>query len=93
MEPLNDQDLDNLLRQWHAPLPPTSLERKIADARRKPWWHWFLRGTIPIPVPLALAAGAIAFMLWASHSSHQTAARSEFQPVKQLVPRIIRSSL
>jgi hypothetical protein len=93
MEPLNDQELDELLRQWQAHPAPASLDQRMAQAFRKPWWNWFLKGSIRIPVPVALAAAVVFVALWAGHASHQTAAHSEFQPVQRLVPRIIRSSL
>jgi hypothetical protein len=38
MEPLNDQELNNLLREWRAPSAPPSLEEKFfPGTRRGPW--------------------------------------------------------
>jgi hypothetical protein len=101
MEPLNDQELNNLLREWKAPPAPLSLEEKFFPrAHRGPWWRWLLRGSIRIPVPVAVAAAAILLLaVFLSVRNRPPAARpggevtlADFQPVKQLQPRIIRSA-
>ena len=101
MEPLNDKELNDLLRQWKAPAAPAALERKFFP---KPeglsWWRWLWSGSIRVPVPVGLAVLAIllAAMMFGL-SRRETAFRppdkvtlADFQPVKQLQPRIIRSS-
>ena len=48
MEPLNDNELRDLLRQWEAPAAPQHLERRIfGEPRKKPWYRWLLTGSIP----------------------------------------------
>ena len=101
MEPLNDQELNNLLREWRAPSAPPSLEEKFFPrGHRGPWWRWLLRGSIRIPVPVAAAAAAILLLavflsVWNRPPAGGPGGEvrlADFQPVKQLQPRIIRSS-
>jgi hypothetical protein len=99
MEPLNDQELDELLKQWPGRPAPETLAVRIRRARRGPWWHWLLTGTIRVPVPLAFALGSalIAMLVFVALRSPQREAIRQpqgavFQPVKRLEPRIIRSS-
>ena len=79
MEPLNENELNQLLRKWEAPAAPATLTsrvlgkperflrlRAIALARR-PWWRWLLTGTVRIPVPVAVAVAAVV-VLWIYHS-------------------------
>ena len=100
MEPLNDDELDHLLRQWKAPAAPPSLEEKFFPrGERLPWWRWLWSGTIPIPVPVGLVAAAIlvaAVLFGISNYPPrrpvQSVTLADFQPVKQLQPRIIRNA-
>jgi hypothetical protein len=93
MEPLDDPELDALLRQWQAPAVPDSLARRIRVARRGSWWKWLLTGSIRIPVPVAvLLACILLVMLAMKNEVARQPKHSEFQPVKRLEPRIIRSS-
>jgi len=97
MEPLNDRELDELLKQWPAPLAPETLAKRIGRRQRGPWWRWLLTGSIRVPVPLALALGGALMLLFigvrgpAKNFARQSPP-SVFQPVKRLEPRIIRSS-
>ena len=54
MEPLDDRELDTLLRQWQAPGAPPGLAEKVL-LRPASWWNWFATGTIRIPVPVGIA--------------------------------------
>ncbi len=99
MEPLNDQELDEFLKQWPAPSVPQTLVERIRQARRRPWWKWLMTGTIRVPVPLALALGGMflaTLVLFTfrnpARNSIQQPQHAVFQPVKRLEPRIIRSS-
>lgn len=96
MEPLNDDELNRILREWKAPAPP-SLREKIAP--QQPWWRWLLTGSVRVPVPVGIAALAAlaAALYWSSvkpaeipPNSPQTLA--DFEPVKKLEPKIVRSS-
>jgi hypothetical protein len=97
MQPIDDHELNALLKQWEAPPAPASLQPPRED--RLPLWRWLLTGSIRIPVPAGLAAmlilavsvyWAIAARQVASHPVG-TVTLADFEPVKQLQPRIIRS--
>jgi hypothetical protein len=101
MEPLNDNELNDLLRQWKAPGAPSSLVGKFfPKPELLPWWRWLFAGSIRVPVPMGLAAMVIlALSVFFGVSDRQRAVRpagavtlADFQPVKQLQPRIIRST-
>lgn len=101
MEPLNDNELNDLLRQWKAPAAPASLAEKFFPKPAPlPWWRWLLAGSIRVPVPLGLAALVVLVLsVVFGVSNRQPAIRpagavtlADFQPVKQLQPRIIRSA-
>jgi hypothetical protein len=94
MEPLNDEELNKMLRQWQAPAAPPSLQARVLGVRQ-PWWRWLLTGSIRIPVPLGFAAAVlivwILSLTWGPpRPSVQEVTASNFQPVKELKPRIIR---
>jgi hypothetical protein len=101
MEPLNDRELNDLLRQWDAPGAPRSLEARILPGRRA-WWQWLFTGTIRVPVPVGIAA-IVLFALWMYSSSPPLEPREEpvsggvsladFQPVEQLEPQILDESI
>lgn len=99
MEPLDDKELDALLRKWEAPPAPASLRAKVVPPSQ--WWQWLTRGTIRVPVPagIALILALAAFLYFfrtpaAEQPTPIQAAKSvslaDFQPVKQLEPRVIR---
>ncbi|MBZ5632895.1 MAG: hypothetical protein LAO55_07170 [Acidobacteriia bacterium] len=103
MEPLDDRqleddrELDRMLQQWQAPGAPPSLSAKVLPPRDS-WWRWMLTGSIRIPVPLGIALlVALAVFFYFRPLKHPEAVQSskpvslaDFQPVKQLEPRIIR---
>jgi len=97
MEPLDDQELEGLLRQWQAPVAPPSLTAKVLP-RRASWWSWLATGSIRVPVPVGIAAvlAVAAFLYFFRTTERPTVARpaksvslADFQPVKQLEPRVI----
>jgi len=100
MEPLNEQELNELLQQWQAPGAPPSLARKVL-LRRSSWWRWMVTGSIRIPVPLGIAVllAVAVFVYFRTTDRPRTAqpaksvSLADFQPVKQREPRIIRSGL
>lgn len=92
MEPLNDDELNRLLRRWEAPQAPASLGAGLPGHSR---WHWLLKGSIRIPVPLVAAAMLLLLVLSVvSRLRVQETAGpinfAEFQPVEELKPRILR---
>ena len=101
MEPLNDKELKDLLRQWKPPDAPASLaQRFFPNAMRPSRWSWLLSGSIRVPVPVGLVAAAIIIAsVVFGISNRQPANRpggaatlAGFQPVHQLQLRVIRSS-
>lgn len=96
MEPLNDNELNQLLRKWEAPAAPPTLKHRVLPARAS-WWNWLLRGTVRVPVPVALAA-ALFLAIWMYESrpaapsrvvQPSTVSLSDFQPVPQLEPTLV----
>ena len=100
MEPLDDRELDKLLRQWQAPGAPPTLHAKVLP-RPSQWWRWLATGTIRIPVPVGIAillavAALLYFRTYLPTAERPTAIQpaksvslADFQPVKQLEPRVI----
>ena len=66
MEPLNENELNQLLRKWEAPSAPPGLRQRILPPR-KSRLSWLLKGSIRIPVPAAIAAAAL-IALWIHYS-------------------------
>jgi|SRR5579862_3919874 len=98
MEPLNDKELSSLLQQWKAPPAPAGLSEKFfPGGGTLPWWRRLWRGSIRVPVPLGVVLIALLTLsAWfgLSHRSPvppRAVSLADFQPVKQLQPRIIRS--
>lgn len=99
MEPLNDDELRHVLREWSAPAAPAYLEHRIFGAR--PWRRWFLTGSIRVPVPVfLLAIVMLSAWLYVAPRKPQPQAVSanevrfsDFQPLPELKPRIIRGNL
>ena len=95
MEPLDDRELDRILQQWQAPGAPPSLSAKVLPPSQ--WWQWLTKGTIRVPVPvgIALLLAIAAFLYFrvpekpVATQPARSVSLSDFQPVKQLEPRII----
>ena len=51
MEPNDDPQLRNLLREWPTPGIPRSLEERVLRPHRS-WSSFLLRGSIRVPVPV-----------------------------------------
>ena len=99
MEPLNENELRDLLRQWKAPAAPPHLERRIFGGQGgRPWYRWLLTGSIRVPVPalvlLTVMISAWMYVLLRNGQAPLVSARevklSDFRPVSELKPRIIR---
>jgi hypothetical protein len=99
MQPLNDDELRGLLRQWKAPSAPPSIEKSVLAAAEPSaigrFFRWIAAGSIRVPVPVGIGA-VILLLVLAFQASRQPKPPetnfSQFQPVKELKPRIIRSS-
>jgi hypothetical protein len=94
MPALNDDELDALLSQWHAPPPPPSLARSILQQRpRNPLIRlWRSHIQIPTPVALAAAVALAALLFWPPPPKPQSAnSLAGFEPIQQPKVRIIRS--
>jgi hypothetical protein len=96
MEPLDEDELNQLLRKWEAPEAPPTLRPRVFPARRS-WWSWWWTGTIRVPVPAAIAA-ALLIALWIHYSRPANPARvgepgsvslADFRPVPQLEPVLV----
>ncbi len=99
MEPLNENELHDLLHQWEAPAAPPHLERRIfGEPLKQPRYRWLLTGSIRLPVPvfvlLLLVLSALTYVLPRGRRPPPAAVPevrlSDFQPVAELKPRIIR---
>jgi hypothetical protein len=97
MEPLNENELNQLLRKWEAPDAPPTLTPRVFVEQKTSWWQWLLTGTVRIPVPVALAAAAV-IALWIYHSRPAapprvaqpgTVSLADFKPVRQLEPVVV----
>jgi hypothetical protein len=100
MEPLNDGELQQLLRTWKAPAAPPTLEERVFSSPKSGWkwlWKWLWTGTFRVPVPLAVAA-ALLLALWIHYSKASnpppvtqpgTVSLADFKPVRQLQPVVV----
>ena len=96
MEPLDDNELNQLLRKWEAPSAPPTLRQRIFP-QQKSWLSWLLTGSIRIPIPAAIAAAAlIALWIHYSHPANPPRASepgsvslADFRPVRQLEPVLV----
>ncbi len=77
MEPDDDPQLHQLLRQWEAPNAPPSLDDRVLGGRIS-WWRFLLTGQIRVPVPLGLAmvAALIAMGVFLARDRQRAAAPS-----------------
>jgi len=67
MEPLDDRELDGMLREWNVPGAPSGLRAAVFGTPR-PWWSRFWTLSIRVPLPVAcalvLVLAAVAFAAW-----------------------------
>ena len=55
MEPLDDDDLKQLVPTWKAPEAPAQLHARVFGTRPLSWWSWLFTGAIRVPVPACAA--------------------------------------
>ncbi len=71
-QPLTEEQLSVLLRKWDVSAPARLEDRVFATRRQPPgsrmkWWRFLLRGSIPVPVPVACCLLlVVALVLWRS---------------------------
>jgi hypothetical protein len=96
MEPLNENELNQLLRKWEAPSAPPTLRQRVLRPQ-KSRLAWLLTGSIRIPVPAAIAVAAL-IALWIHYSHPANPPRvsdpgsvslADFRPVHQLEPVLV----
>lgn len=102
MTPLNDDEIQQLLKQWSAPPPPPALWSRIEQQRRLHRnWRWLLTGSVQLPVPVGLLLVAalvlLSIGLWRTRPAPVEAPTATggfggFQAVNQLQPIVIRSN-
>jgi len=96
MEPDDDRDLSNLLREWRISSVPRSLDERVSRAGR-PWWRVMLTGSIRVPIPVAAAMAAVLLMAgaWLKPRPPVVAPAGinleQFRPVSDLNVRVIRN--
>ncbi len=97
MKPLNDDELRDLLEQWRVPPAPPSLRREFSVEKKPGRWRWL---TAEIRVPAPVGALTLVALVVLAILAFRPAPRSpapieldiaDFQPVKSLNPRIVRS--
>jgi hypothetical protein len=79
-----DKDLSSLLKHWHAPVIPPSLDTRIAASFHQrvmtpPFWKRLLTARIPVPVPAAVLVMLLlsATSFWALHATQRISSRIE----------------
>ena len=61
MEPLNDDELQQLIPSWKAPGTPDGMHSRIFGTRRSRW-AWLMTGAVRVPVPVC--AAIVLVLLW-----------------------------
>jgi len=70
MEPLDDKDLNQLLRKWEAPDAPATMRVAGKRSRQSPWnWIWSGRIHVPVPIGAAIVFGALAIWIYSNRTS------------------------
>jgi hypothetical protein len=99
MEPGNDPQLKDLLREWQIPNAPEALEQRVFGQPR-PWWRILMSLRVRVPLPVAIAFSVA--LVWlavvvvrnrvpALESVGTTHDLRGFQPVNSVSVRIERS--
>jgi hypothetical protein len=101
MEPFEDRELSEILREWEAPGAPATLRERVLPARQT-LWRWMVTGTVRVPVPAAAALLLLALWLYADRSVRApvtesqpgtepgpVASLADFRPVDRVELRIV----
>jgi hypothetical protein len=103
VEPEDDPQLRDLLREWEVPGTPLSLNERILR-RRQVWWRFLIIGSIRIPVPVGVVVAIVIVGLTAAvvQDHHKMPPKPDatagnlslkgFRPVENAKVRIIRGA-
>ena len=98
MEPLNDDELQQLIPSWKAPGTPDGVQARVFGPRRSRW-AWLMTGVVRVPVPVC--AAVVLALLWlvsarvsstvpAGSSDRQTVVwLADFQPPAEVEVRVV----
>ena len=98
MEPLNDDELQQMIPSWKAPGTPDGVHARVFGPRRSRW-AWLMTGVVRVPVPVC--AAVILALLWlvsarvsgtvpAGSSDRQTVVwLADFQPPAEVEVRVV----
>src|SRR5262245_23221284 len=95
MEPLDENELKQLLRKWTAPSAPPTLEQRVLPQKGSSW-KWLWSGSVRVPVPVAIAlAVVVVFWIYYSRPANVpaqpgTVSLADFKPVQQLEPVLVQ---
>lgn len=69
MEPLDDKELNQLLRKWDAPAAPANMRIPASPPSQSPWrWLWAGRIHVPVPAGAAIVFGVLAFWIYSNRA-------------------------
>lgn len=88
---MTDEELQSMLRTWHAPPAPATLRARVFRHRRS-ILGWLLSGEIRVPVPVALAVLCLLFFVAYRAVRPHAASLSDFEHVQQWQPRLVRTT-
>lgn len=97
MEPTDERQLRNLLREWKVEDAPASLDRRVLPTR-KAWWSLLITGSLRVPVPVGLAVVVLLVGMGAAlvrerrgpaPASASTFNLVDFRPAENLNVRIL----
>jgi hypothetical protein len=103
VQPEDDPQLRDLLREWEVPGAPLSLNERILG-RRQAWWRFLITGSIRIPVPVSVLVAIVVVGLAAAvvqdhrkvppkaDATAGNVSLKGFRPVKNAKVRIIRGA-
>jgi hypothetical protein len=96
MDPIDDQKLSELLKEWQVTNAPTSLDARVLGPRRR-WWSFLLTGSVRVPVPVMAAIAAILVVMAVALVRQRPASPhsprinlADFRPMPDLNVRVIR---
>jgi hypothetical protein len=96
MEPLNEHELQTLLRAWEAPAAPERLQPPLP---RRPWYSalWATSVRIPVPVLALIVLAVLALQLVPRReparippAALREVRLADFEPVPEAKPVVVR---